>query len=694
MSHPSKKIQIPEIPPWNASQSPREAIQPNSSSSSSNIRQNSSFQAAAADEPKDKQLPPPSKQQSSSLLSKENQSNGTLSSSSSLFPPSSRMPLSNSSSKSSSKQPQKRTGTTPQQQQKQQQLIPRSVLRYGESMETLFHLDANSSQEYRQLCRQVTDTTTQRHQPRTLEQDAQAWRRILELRTEQVEKEQQQQQPSTSAAATAPQNYSNNNSNNSGGTDLLRLHRRVTSRFASSSLPPNPSADLKRDLLHIWLSFARAQSTYGGGGQSPPQPQQPPNNTNSSSNNNNKDARQTLKYVQTQQFGDDQAALYLALAELEERDQDLAAAERALRQGIQKRAEPLRDLHEALRQLQRRQAPVSPKKRQHSQQQQQQHAAEQQEPPSQQQQPQSPPEEQSPKRRKTETGWVAEWNDSSRSSNNNNHNLNSTKTSQDNSNMSLDDDDDDDDGDGAEDSRATTMVSNTIATTDDAPKESIRFQLAPLHRSTSCSSKPLGMEVPLPTEPQKPAAVTKEQTTEVSAKKEAVSSQAPSLALADSSRRSSNEPPSSTKPEPKRTSLPHQQETTKDTTPRRTSLQASLSSSSLRVPTLQSASRKTSLGSTARSKLPPLTMRFKPTGLSGKAERVDPSQQQQHLESESESEAESSSNTPMHKNDKKTPAKRIPKIDLDYVSFVSFHGPMALTSVHHWSSSGMHADLY
>jgi len=593
------------------------------------------------------------------------------------------MPLSNSSSKS--QQPQeKRTGTTPQQHK--QQLIPRSVLRYGESMETLFHLDANSSQEYRQLCRQVTDTTTQRHQPRTLEQDAQAWRRILELRTEQVEKEQQQQQPSESAAATASQNYNNSRNNNSGGTDLLRLYRRVTSRFASSSLPPNPSADLKRDLLHIWLSFARAQSMYGGGGgQSPPLPQQPPNSINSSSSNN-KDARQTLKYVQTQQLGDDQAALYLALAELEERDQDLAAAERALRQGIQKRAEPLRDLHEALRQLQRRQAPVSPKKRQHSQQ--EQRAAEQQEQPShQKQQPQSPPEEQSPKRRKTETGWVAEWNDSSR--NDNNHN--SPKTSQDNSNMSLDDDDDENDNDGVEDRRATTMVGDTIATADEAPKESIRFQLAPLHRGTSCNSKPLGMVVPLPTEPQNPAAVTKDQTAEVSAKKEAVSSQALPLEEADSSQNSSNEPPSTTKPEPKRTSFPHQQEKTKDTTPRRTSLQASLSSSSLRVPTLQSASRKTSLGSTARSKLPPLTMRFKPTGLSGKAERVDPSQQKQQLESESESEAESSSDTPMHKNDKKTPAKRIPKIDLDYVSFVSFHGPMALTLVNHWSSSGVHA---
>jgi phosphate-selective porin len=102
-----------------------------------------------------------------------------------------------------------------------------------------------------------------------VEQDAAAWRRILELRTEQVA------QKSHDA---------------SNGSDLIRLHRRATSRFAAS-IP-------EQDLLHIWLSYAQAQAAYG----------------------QEKDARLPLRHIPNQKLGEQNAAFYLALATIEKED--------------------------------------------------------------------------------------------------------------------------------------------------------------------------------------------------------------------------------------------------------------------------------------------------------------------------------------------------------------------------------------
>jgi hypothetical protein len=48
----------------------------------------------------------------------------------------------------------------------------RGILRYGETMETFFGLDQNSSAEYWRLCRQVVDGSAA--------DDPEAWNRVLE----------------------------------------------------------------------------------------------------------------------------------------------------------------------------------------------------------------------------------------------------------------------------------------------------------------------------------------------------------------------------------------------------------------------------------------------------------------------------------------------------------------------------------
>ena len=604
MSRPQKAFDLPEIPPWKPI-----------GSSLKNINSNCSFRA---------ELPQSSKEN----VQPNGNSGSTSSSSLCSASKSTRLPLSNS------KLRQQRTATT---------LQRRGVLRYGESAESLFQLDAASSPEYRELCLRVTDAV---EQP-SLEEEVEAWRRILELRTRQVAQQ--------------------SSGGSGGGDSLLRLHRRATSRFSSIGLPQQEpaSARLRHNLLHIWLSSARAQSAYGSA----------------------KDARQTLKYVlQTTRLGDGEASLYLQLAQTEELDQDSVAAERTLQLGIQKKAEPLEQLHQALRELQQRRKQQAPPKR----------AAPL---------PHQSQEQQSPKRLKTETEQNDLWNSNDENNNNvddevasdsNYHHNSSSQASQD-SNMSIDNDDTDEE---------KYLAGETVAA-EKPPKESIHFQLAPLHRTTNSTL----MVPPLPTETAtKPAAaaavITIDQTAEANEAASKPASLEPPVDNATSTAvtaGSNKEPLSCTEPEaPKPHSLQPaatrnetakstptgKQEApspapSKDSTPRRTSQQfpPPLSSSSLlRVPTLQS-SRKSSLGgaTSSRPKLPPLK-RFKATGLSGKAERVDPSQHQQSILESSDEEddgldvaaaTESSSDTPVRRSvgKKRTPATKtkIPKMDLDYM---------------------------
>ena len=201
----------------------------------------------------------------------------------------------------------------------------RHVLRNLETMETFFRCNSHSSSEYVALCRKVTEHPSN-FLP--LEEEAKAWRRILEMQSQQVALEMQQQHGLTVKSARR-----NGHSTNSPEADLLRMHRRATSRFSNALSSPidKQKRSFQLDLLSIYLSLAQAQLQYGS----------------------EKDARQTLKYLQNEPFGATEAAVYLALARIDGED-----AESMLRMGIQKNAEPIQDLHNALRDLR-----ASPKRR-------------------------------------------------------------------------------------------------------------------------------------------------------------------------------------------------------------------------------------------------------------------------------------------------------------------------------------------
>jgi Protein kinase domain len=169
------------------------------------------------------------------------------------------------------------------------------IFKYGETLESFFHWHQHiSDMEYQNWCRTVLDGTA------TLEQQAAAWRRLLERRK-----------------------------GDTAASDLLRWHRRATSYFTSRLQEMKDDAPLRShlfrtDWLHIWLTYAKMQA---------------PTNHNA--------ARQTLRQVQHQSGSTTlPAAFYMTWAQLEAGDQ----AEEILREGLRRKAEPILDLVQALQQ--------------------------------------------------------------------------------------------------------------------------------------------------------------------------------------------------------------------------------------------------------------------------------------------------------------------------------------------------------
>ena len=111
------------------------------------------------------------------------------------------------------------------------------------------------------------------------------------------------------------------------GADLIRLHRRATSRFSALS-----EGDLNKDgedILALWLAYARVQASYGSA----------------------QDARLTFRHMKNQHIGASSALFYVKFAEFE-RQHDPSRAIQVLRAGIERKAEPLQALHDALKAIQ------------------------------------------------------------------------------------------------------------------------------------------------------------------------------------------------------------------------------------------------------------------------------------------------------------------------------------------------------
>ena len=170
----------------------------------------------------------------------------------------------------------------------------RRVLRYAETLDALFLLNEQSSPAHRQLCHEIATGT--------LADDANAWMKVLDAAT------------STVAATTL-------SSKPCLVSDLMRLHRRATSRFPKSLHQRLGQQSQAKQILEVWISYAHVQALYG----------------------TVDDARSTFKYIQNQNLGSTKASFYINFADFEEK-LDIKRAIEVIKSGIEQKAEPISDL--------------------------------------------------------------------------------------------------------------------------------------------------------------------------------------------------------------------------------------------------------------------------------------------------------------------------------------------------------------
>jgi serine/threonine-protein kinase TTK/MPS1 len=162
----------------------------------------------------------------------------------------------------------------------------RSVLRYGETVESLFCLSKTSNEQHRQLCKSIIEGS--------LADTPSTWRKVLKLASK---------------------------GNASSASDLIRLHRRAIIRFPVDMM----HGETQSDILAIWLSFAQAHAKHGS----------------------IEEARRTFRHLENQSvpLG---AVFFLQLADME-RNYDKSRVQDILQRGIKKNAAPIAQLQEALR---------------------------------------------------------------------------------------------------------------------------------------------------------------------------------------------------------------------------------------------------------------------------------------------------------------------------------------------------------
>lgn len=180
----------------------------------------------------------------------------------------------------------------------------RRVLLFGETMASLFCLTENSTDEQRQLCRNIVDG------PHA--DDPGRWRRVLELAESQHKKDEV------------------------ASINLVRLNRRATLRFALDHKSPVQAMTNRnrKEVVDIWLSFARAH-VYDG---------------------NLEEARRTYQFLEGNlkrlQSGKDDSALaafYLAFADFEGTHcRDPIQSREIIIRGIKEKSQPTLVLEMAL----------------------------------------------------------------------------------------------------------------------------------------------------------------------------------------------------------------------------------------------------------------------------------------------------------------------------------------------------------
>lgn len=182
----------------------------------------------------------------------------------------------------------------------------RRVLRYAETLDALFCLTDRTKSDHRKLCQDIADGP--------LSDDPIAWRQVLDVATSTV----------ASSSLTLKPGLVN---------DLMRLHRRATSRFNTAQTNSKGTDHHMHEMtvLAIWLSYAYAQAAYGTAN----------------------DARSTFRYIQNQEMGSTNAVFYISHAKFEEK-YDTNRAIEILKSGVDRKANPILDLEQKLCELELR----------------------------------------------------------------------------------------------------------------------------------------------------------------------------------------------------------------------------------------------------------------------------------------------------------------------------------------------------
>jgi len=180
------------------------------------------------------------------------------------------------------------------------------VVRYGETIDSLFCLQEDSCEGHNDLCNEIANGNKA--------DDPRSWRKVLEMASRYA---------SLSSSLSKIE-----------GRDLIRLHRRATTRFPIrfGSVGASSKRDEAKDVVGIWLLYAEIQAKF----------------------DSRSEAQQTYQRILTLSKGQevDDATVYMAMANFEcANEGDRERAIELIKMGIERGAEPLIELKVRLREL-------------------------------------------------------------------------------------------------------------------------------------------------------------------------------------------------------------------------------------------------------------------------------------------------------------------------------------------------------
>mmetsp|Transcript_4835 Transcript_4835/g.10513 ORF Transcript_4835/g.10513 Transcript_4835/m.10513 type:complete len:1058 (-) Transcript_4835:1044-4217(-) len=126
------------------------------------------------------------------------------------------------------------------------------ILRFGETVDSLFCLSGTTTDLHRQLCHDIVNGT--------LADDAKSWRTVVEVASVHA--------AGSAGDADGGADGSGRTSPSVAGQNLIRLCRRATARFpietivGTSDSSSGGSSNSKEDMMTIWILYAKAQAAH------------------------------------------------------------------------------------------------------------------------------------------------------------------------------------------------------------------------------------------------------------------------------------------------------------------------------------------------------------------------------------------------------------------------------------------------